>query len=129
MEIVAGVAYETFVAHFTIGCFTQFCPRLVGLLVKNTGSMGINTTKGTTFSAWIKPAAENVASRVMSLAASSGEINLIIDGNNLLVQSGGQKIAAPASLVSNQWQHLAWVAKNGELSLYVNGKSVASKSR
>jgi biopolymer transport protein ExbB len=96
------------------------------LTIKNTGSLLISSVKGATFSAWIKPTAQNSAVKIMSIGSASNELSVVIEGTNIQVQTGSQKVAAPASLSVDQWQHFAWVVKNSEITLFVNGKSVAA---
>lgn len=92
-----------------------------------------NSQEGMTFSAWIKP--EVIASRgmIFSRANASGSqhIALMLESGNVVAQidMDGQQIRSnPVPATMETWQHLAVVVAKENLTIVLNGESVANMS-
>ena len=100
------------------------------LVVQDTPALRMVPETGMTFSAWLKPTAQQIDGLVFTRSSGTSKIDLAINGNLLYAElhNGGSVFATPRSvqLQPDAWQHVALVLSKDNLKLLVNGAMVAS---
>ena len=101
---------------------------LGGITVEAHPATEIDPENGWTFSTWIKTEQEQTASILQSKDAAI-QLEITLQGTSLQASyQGGDGVIIqtdPVSLNLGQWQHLALVAQQNNLLLYLDGKQVA----
>ncbi|AWH46328.1 MotA/TolQ/ExbB proton channel family protein [Stenotrophomonas sp. ZAC14A_NAIMI4_1] len=78
-----------------------------------------------TFSAWIKPGAQEAAQAIYARRDGAGELVVGIENRVPFVQLNGQRSTQAQPIPEGQWAHVAVTAAKGEVQLYLNGRVVA----
>ncbi len=110
-------------------------PTLIGNGAKLNGSQrmvvkrapSLNFSKGFSFSAWVKPAANGAEGRLLSW--DDGKESIVITAGTAGATARVGKSVTPRSngLTADAWQHLAVTAEPGKkLIVYINGVEAAS---
>ena len=77
-----------------------------------------------TFSAWIKPGAQEAAQAIYARRDGAGELVVGIENRVPFVQLNGQRSTQAQPIPEGQWAHVAVTAAKGEVQLYLNGRVV-----
>lgn len=100
------------------------------LVVEDMPSMRMTPETGMTFSAWIKPAAQQIDSLLLSRASGTNTLDLGINGDLLYAElhNGGSVFTTPRSVhvQPDTWQHVALMLTRDNLQLLLNGAVVAA---
>lgn len=97
---------------------------LIGQSLRLDGSTGISVPQqalpgGTgSVSMWVKPAAADANGAIFT----SGDLTLSLANGVPTITAGDRTAAAQASIAPEGWTHLALVADQGRVALYVNGQ-------
>lgn len=82
-----------------------------------------------TMTAWVRPDAERKGEIVLIAAGSANEEGcrcLLVDDGRLAFRSGGRVLSSNAAVPSGRWTHVAASSDGRTISLYVDGRRVAS---
>jgi biopolymer transport protein ExbB len=114
-----------------IGAAAKFSG-LGGITVNATPALAITPAQGWTFSTWAKiDSAQNNAT-VLQAKDSSAQLELVLQGSALSVHyrdAKGADVQTPAAAIKlNSWQHIAVVAQQDRLTLYLDGQAVANSA-
>jgi biopolymer transport protein ExbB len=103
--------------------------RLAGtgpVMVPASPSLALAAGAAFTFSAWVKPDAPQARAAIMVRQDAGGGIVVGLDQDVPFVEAGGQKLTAQTPIGMGAWSHVAVVADGHVLTLFVNGKQVAT---
>ncbi|MDO9106868.1 MAG: DUF2341 domain-containing protein [Methylovulum sp.] len=100
-----------------------------GISVSATPALAITPDKGWTFSAWAKIGQAQQHALLVQAKDATSQLELIVQDSTVSAhyQGVGGAVAqtAPAPVNLEQWQHIAVVAQQDHLTLYLNGQRVA----
>jgi biopolymer transport protein ExbB len=100
------------------------------LTVPASPSLGLAEGAPLSWSAWIKPAALQPNAALYSRRESSNGLVIGLDNGAPFVEvtnaAGTQRSAVVAPIAPNGWHHLAVVANNGQITLYLDGNVYGS---
>ena len=84
-------------------------------------TLKLSAATGFTFSAWVKPGADD--NGMLYAQRDAGKtLNIGLKGGTLYAAAGASKVSASAALKPAVWQHVAVVAGAGKVLLYIDGK-------
>jgi biopolymer transport protein ExbB len=92
-------------------------------------SLAIASGGGFTFSAWVKADAPGPRQALYARADNGSALLIGLDSGTPFAEiqgTGAVRIAAPQAIAKGQWTHIAFTADGKKLTLYVNGKPVAT---
>jgi biopolymer transport protein ExbB len=96
------------------------------ITIPASASLKLNPGDDLTWSAWIKPAALQPNAAIYSRKDGANSFVIGIDNGVPFVEINGQKSKAGAALAAGAWKHLAIVADDAKVVLYVDGESYAT---
>jgi biopolymer transport protein ExbB len=103
--------------------------RLDGTMAINipaSASLKLNAGDELTWAAWIKPAALQPNAAIYTRKDGAGAFVIGIDNGVPFVEVNGTKSPAGAPIAAGAWKHLAVVADETKITLYVDGESYAT---
>lgn len=96
------------------------------LLLPASPSLQHNAGSAFTFSAWLR--LDQASGEQLILARREGANSLLIGANQgvAFVEIDGQRAVATQALNPGQWQHVALTAEGSKVTLFINGREVAT---
>jgi biopolymer transport protein ExbB len=94
--------------------------------IPNSESLGWSNAGSLTWSAWIKPAANQREALIFSRGDKNAGFIVGVDNATPFVEINGQRSLATAKLEPNSWHHLAVTATGSTTTLLVDGQSAAT---
>lgn len=89
-------------------------------------SLAVQSGGAMTLSLWVRPDQLGPQQAVYARRDGQGELLLGIDQGIPFVQVDGQRSAPAQPIQAGQWSHLAVVAGDGKVALYVNGRAAST---
>ncbi|WP_213938173.1 MotA/TolQ/ExbB proton channel family protein [Pseudomonas sp. dw_612] len=96
------------------------------LLLPGSPSLQHNAGSAFTFSAWLRLDQANGEQLVLARREGANSLLLGLNQGMAFVEIDGQRAVSTQPLNPGQWQHLALTAEGSKVSLYVNGREIAS---
>ncbi|WP_024889648.1 DUF2341 domain-containing protein [Luteimonas huabeiensis] len=96
-----------------------------GVAVPASPSLAAAAGGALTVSAWVRPEAAGPQQTVFARRGGEGVFVLGLDAGAPFVQVGESRAVAPRTIAAGAWSHLAAVAGDGQVVLYVDGAEAA----
>jgi biopolymer transport protein ExbB len=97
------------------------------ITVPASASLATTAGGGFTFSAWVKPGAPQSRAGLFVRRDGASSIVIGLDQNVPFVEASGLGALRATQAIAAGWSHIAVAADGKTITLYVNGKSVASE--
>jgi biopolymer transport protein ExbB len=95
------------------------------IVVSQAADLAWNNAQALTWSMWVKPTANAPGSVIFSRKNGGNSFVVGEENGAPFVAVNGQRAAAGTPQAVNAWHHLAVVASEGKVTLYVNGEKAA----
>lgn len=95
------------------------------ITIPGTPGLGWRAGSAWSWSLWVKPAAADQTGVIYSRPSASGDLAIGLAGGAPYVELGGQRSPAGSPLSPGTWNHLAAVAGEGKIALWLNGEPYA----
>lgn len=105
-----------------------------GIRLLGNTSLSLNPTESLAWTAggnasisfWIKPAALQPNSVIVSRGEGAGSFRILLDQGMPVVESGGIRSGNGAPIAAGAWNHVAVTAEGSSLKIFVNGEPYAT---